>query len=330
MRLLTSCKDSAQQQRLADYLLAKGIPNKILDDELWVVEEDQLPQAKDILVSFQNAPNDPKFSSATQTARQIRQQEAEAEARFRQNYFRSGDLWGQHSLRQVPVTVGIIIISVVTSVLAGFGSNKQIARYLYFAEQLVVETAPNKHPTAESGDPELDYPEPIVRFDAKGLKQGEIWRLLTPIFLHFNFMHLLFNMMCFYSLAGMLEYRRGAGWLIGFVLVTGIVSNLAQYLFPSLFDLHFWRGQSLPGVFAGMSGVCYALFGYLALKMWIAPEASLAIPSSMVYLMLIWLIACMTGWLGSIANTAHVAGLMAGMILATAGWSMEKWNQRRR
>ncbi|HMP01955.1 MAG TPA: hypothetical protein PKC45_05585 [Gemmatales bacterium] len=37
-------------------------------------------------------------------------------------------------------------------------------------------------------------------------------------------------------------------------------------------------------------------------------------------MLLIWLVVCMTGLLGSIANTAHVAGLVVGMAWAAGSW----------
>ncbi len=335
MRHLSSFSNATHRQRLADYLLAQGIPNRILDDELWVVEEDQLPRAKEILAAFQKAPDDPAFASARQTAAQIRKEEAEAEARFRNNFFRSGDLWGRHTLRQIPVTVGIMVVSVLVTLIGGFGGNRAVTQYLYFAEQLVIDPIDHRHEDRHPMDE--DWPQdrarslpPVqLRYDAKGLKEGQLWRLLTPIFLHFSLIHLGFNMMCFYSLAGLLEFRRGAWWLIGFVLFTGIASNVAQFAFPYVFNFDLVDGQRFPGVFAGMSGVCYALFGYLAFKMRIDPEAALAIPPSMIYVMLIWLVACMTGWLGSIANTAHVAGLLAGLVVALCGWGWKQWRRRR-
>jgi len=84
------------------------------------------------------------------------------------------------------------------------------------------------------------------------------------------------------------------------VLAAAAISNVAQTVM---------RGP----MFGGMSGVNYALFGYVWMKHRFQPSEGLSIPSSTVVLMIAWLFLCMTGALGPIANAAHVAGLLSGM-----------------
>ena len=45
-----------------------------------------------------------------------------------------------------------------------------------------------------------------------------------------------------------------------------------------------------------------------------------------VFIMLFWLVLCMTGALGSIANVAHTVGLVVGIILGVAPY----WRQELR
>jgi len=76
-----------------------------------------------------------------------------------------------------------------------------------------------------------------------------------------------------------------------------------------------------------MSGVCYALFGYLMAKTLYAPEPGLHIPKDVIISMLVWLVICMTGQIGPIANTAHAAGLVIGFTIGVLPKAWKKIRQ---
>lgn len=145
------------------------------------------------------------------------------------------------------------------------------------------------------------------------LLQGEIWRLVTPIFLHFNLLHILFNMVWLYQLGTLIELKESSGLFTLQVLTIGIGSNLAQY----------WVAGPL---FGGMSGVIYGLFGYIWLRAKFDPWSGYYIDPGVVIIMLIWLVLCFTGLLGPIANTAHLTGLLLGGAWA---WVLKSRPRRR-
>ena len=62
-----------------------------------------------------------------------------------------------------------------------------------------------------------------------------------------------------------------------------------------------------------MSGVVYGLLGYIWIRGKFDPGSGLYLHSSTVIMMLIWFFACLSGYLGQIANTAHTVGLLMGM-----------------
>ena len=93
-------------------------------------------------------------------------------------------------------------------------------------------------------------------------EKGLYTRLLSPIFLHFGLLHLVFNCLWLSLLGARIESNEGSIHLLVLVLVTGICSNMAQY---------YWSGSIY---FGGLSGVIYALLGYIWIKNKIAPLKS--------------------------------------------------------
>ncbi len=135
---------------------------------------------------------------------------------------------------------------------------------------------------------------------------GEIWRPLTPMFLHFNIFHIVFNGLWLWEFGRRIEALTGHWQFINLVLVIGVVSNTSEFL---------WQGASL---FGGMSGVIYGLLGYIWQRHRLAPHPLLAIAPGIISFMLLWLVLCMLGtvsWLthAAIANAAHLGGLVTGM-----------------
>jgi GlpG protein len=64
--------------------------------------------------------------------------------------------------------------------------------------------------------------------------------------------------------------------------------------------------------FGGMSGVVYALVGYVWMRGKYDRGSGLFIDRTNLMISLIWLVLCFTGAMGAVANFAHLAGLIAG------------------
>jgi len=134
----------------------------------------------------------------------------------------------------------------------------------------------------------------------------EYWRLITPIFLHFSGMHLIFNAMWLWVFGTRIETRIGGAGLLSVIMLTGLLSNFSQFLWHS----------STP--FGGMSGVVYGLLGYLWMRAKFDPDPRLLLPPALMGMMVFFLILAMTGALnifvgGGIANAAHLSGLLSGL-----------------
>ncbi|MCI2282558.1 rhomboid family intramembrane serine protease GlpG [Colwellia sp. MSW7] len=137
-----------------------------------------------------------------------------------------------------------------------------------------------------------------------GTLTTEPWRILSPIFLHFSLLHIVFNTMWWWQLGGSIEKTLGKGILINLLLISAIVSNFGQF---------FVSGAN----FGGLSGVVYALVGFVWWYGYLAPEKGLFLSKPIIVFLLFWLILGFADLLPvNVANTAHLLGLISGCLLA--------------
>jgi GlpG protein len=140
------------------------------------------------------------------------------------------------------------------------------------------------------------------------LASGQWWRLITPIFIHFGWMHLVFNLLWTWVFGERIETQHGSLRLVLLVVFAALVSNSAQFLF---------NGSSQ---FGGLSGVVYAYLGYIWLWNQRHPQLAMELPNALVIFMLGWMLLGMTDISRSMglnmANEAHLGGLLAGLAFA--------------
>lgn len=229
------------------------------------------------------------------------------------------------------MTVALIAICAVVAVVSRLGSDDRPVAWMFFNDPPRTERIEERLiALEEAGDEEsaayeelLDEYDRLLARDPEPLKQvarGQVWRLITPIFLHFGVMHILFNMMWLWTLGRPLEHELGKVRFLLVVAAIGVCSNIAEAL--------------LGGTnFGGMSGVIYGLFGLVVVHGRLHPAGILHLDPRTVRFMLVWLVLCFTGFLGPIANWAHLFGLFsggligAGIAMRSGGW---KRMQRRR
>ncbi len=148
------------------------------------------------------------------------------------------------------------------------------------------------------------------------IKKGEVWRLVTPTFLHIEFLHLLFNLLWLWILGKLLEQNLKFSLYLLFVVITSIVTNTLQYLMTGPF-------------FMGFSGVVAAMAGYIWVRKKKAPWE--IYPVDFGTLIFLWIfifgmlilqvvaffleILHIVSFQLNIANTAHVSGVILGMLL---------------
>lgn len=304
MRHIGNLPDETQARRFEDYLLTREIKAKTEPEEdgwaVWIYDEDHVEPAKEELAAFRENPDARDYVVAIGKAHERRREELKEVKQFQKRQVDIRRKWQRPTLAQAPVTVMLTLISVfVALITTDFDQGGMWGLCNDFDSVL-------KH---------LFFRPVVVRNGAEvwgdvlpALRRGEVHHLVTPIFIHFDILHILFNMLWLRQLGTMIEIRRGWWRMLLIVLFIAVTSNTAQHLYNLSVD------RNAP--FGGMSGVVFGLFGYIWMKSKYDPGSGFFMPSQIVFLMIAWLFICFTGAVGPIANAAHLVGLLAGAVLA--------------
>jgi GlpG protein len=285
MRLIGHLVEEKSARIFADYLYVQKIESHLEFEKadgwgVWINDEDKLEEAASLLAAFQLNPADPKYRAEARSAAELRAEAEKDEAKYRKKLSDRRHLF--RPLRDYgfgPLTFVLIVISVVVCLLSRLGNDPQPILGLFITDF----TAFNPF------GPRL--PE---------IQHGQVWRLITPIFIHFGPLHILFNMWWLRDLGSMIEGRQSSWTLAVLVLVIAACSDLVQY---------FVGGP----VFGGMSGVVYGLLGYIWMRGKFDPGSGLYLHPTTVTMMIIWFFACFTPIIPHVANGAHAAGLIIGL-----------------
>tara|TARA_B100000614_G_scaffold34026_1_gene26526 strand:- start:385 stop:1008 length:624 start_codon:yes stop_codon:yes gene_type:complete len=187
----------------------------------------------------------------------------------------------------------LILIAIAISILSNFGSVVAIIEPLTFTKISI------------SNQGFISFMSAQQTF----FSENEWWRLITPMFLHFSFAHLAFNCLWIYVLGEKIERIDGKFIFLLLIIFSGIFSNLLQYT---------WTSSSL---FGGLSGVIYGMLGYCLIMEMESNYDRYGLPPGLYLFMVVWLILGFVGILdlfgfGSVANFAHLGGMLSGLMFA--------------
>ncbi len=134
--------------------------------------------------------------------------------------------------------------------------------------------------------------------------QFEVWRYFTHAIMHFSLVHILFNLFWWWYLGGAVEKRLGTGKLVVITLISALLSGFVQH-------------QLTGPWFGGLSGVVYALIGYVWLHGVRDPVPHVALPNGLFIFTVALMVAEWFGVMGfEIATGAHTAGMVIGLAMA--------------
>jgi GlpG protein len=162
--------------------------------------------------------------------------------------------------------------------------------------------------------------EQNIPFSMKGsfekIKEGQVWRLISPCFLHKDLLHLIFNMFWLVLLGKQVEQRISRFKYLLLILIIGIISNLSQY---------FMSGP----YFLGYSGIIMGLVGFIWSREKLAPWEGYPLQKTIFFFLAIYVVLMfvlsffsfvtqivgMNLFTPNIANTAHLVGAFVGYLL---------------
>jgi GlpG protein len=301
LREIGTLEREQDARALADHLLTLEITTKLEPRAdrwaLWVHREDRVPEARAVLTEFEKDPTDPKFHASAKHAREIRKEADRKEKAYRKRTRDLRERWEGPMYVRSPLAFALIAISVGVMVLRHFTGlaylSLRFSDLAFDPEGFVYDTG----------------------FDA--IRRGEVWRIITPIFLHVSIWHLLFNMLAMRYFGERVEMKKGT-WRFALICLVGAIGgNVGQF---------FVSG----GNFEGMSGVVFALAGYLWIKGHTDPEDGLSLDQRSANLMILWFLLgivaqatemqnpgsprILPGMFYNMANVAHGVGLAGGMV----------------
>jgi GlpG protein len=303
MRQIGVLTNQDDAQRFSAYLVAAGVAahTEAVGDQwaIWVRDENHLITARDALAEFRADPAAQRYQGVEQRADQLRRDEHRQREQARKNIVTMKGRWrGVAVARHCPLVITMVVLCIGVYLGSSQGRNHYgtVMRTLLFADPL--------HEADAAWDPRTLEGRLI------DIRAGQLWRLVTPIFIHFDAMHIAFNLILFYQLGGVVEDRRGT-WKLGLlVLSTAAISNAVECLVG---------GGLLVG---GMSGVLYGIFGYMWMKSRFQPELGIHISPGTVTVLLGWMLLCMTTVLERfglhVANWAHGSGFLVGILVGYA------------
>lgn len=264
--------------------------------ELWIHDDARLSDARGLLAQWRADPSSAELRRAAEAGAQVRSATRATDQAWRRRTVAARRSIVGADGRGITMVI-VAIASVVVAAVSGMGNDVQRIEPLFLT----------------SNPPVFGLPE---------LRAGQVWRLFTPAVVHFGVLHLMFNLSMWWRWAGPIEQRKGAGFFVPFVLASSAGTNLAQ---------HVWNLITAPAALhltGGLSGVLYAMFGYLLAKGRLDPADGLGVDDGTARLLIGWLFLCMTGLLGQVANAAHVSGLLIGLCWVPVEMQLHRWQRR--
>jgi GlpG protein len=292
MRTIGSLDSEAAAHRFADILYVEGIENQVDPEDdgtfsIWVMEEEKIARGAELLQRFRSDSSAAEFRDSPARARQLRARDARLADARRSTVADTARIGYEREFRGFAyLPLALIVASIAVAIYSRFGNDHRALQPFFISNYI--------------RDPQRGIWQP-GSFLAE-VRAGQVWRLVTPIFIHFGPIHLLFNVLMLRDLGTFVENRLGIVYFAVLATVIAVLSNIAQFA---------WTGRP---DFGGLSGLVYGLFGFLWMRGKFDRGGNWPLSKATIQILLIWYVLCLTNLISSVANTAHTVGLGVGML----------------
>jgi len=224
MRQVGTLQNEKDARRFAAFLITQQIEASAEEDHsqwcIWVRDENRVDEARQLFEDFRVDPAAGRYQGVEREADQIIHQEMQKRLEAKKNVVEMRGKWGQPTARRAPLTLTLLVLSVLVTIVGDRGQQTRG----------IGATVNQTLAFCEISDYSLSKNSPLA-----SVSRGHVWRVITPIFIHLSWMHLIFNMVMFYQFGAMIESRRSTLLMAAFILTIAVSSNLAQALFPAQF-----------------------------------------------------------------------------------------------
>ncbi|MBU4224463.1 MAG: rhomboid family intramembrane serine protease [Chloroflexi bacterium] len=145
--------------------------------------------------------------------------------------------------------------------------------------------------------------------------KGQIWRLVTPVFLHGSFLHIAFNMYALFNFGQGIEARFGHLRFLALYFLSGFAGNVLSFVLTPAASL---------GASTAVFGLLAAEGIFLFQNRELLREQFRRVITSILYMAAINLLFGFTT--SGIDNWGHIGGLLGGVLFTWFGgprWKME-------
>lgn len=317
MRLITTFNKEVDAKTFSIALAKDGIPNnfeKKFDPDtqqfiyyVWIIQEATLERAKNWLQLYRESPTSPAFIQATPSTEHTTTTTISTRKKTFDEALHLTTSW------IIILCTALFVLSLleVWTIPGRIEATTSLYKKLLFSS---LNDWPGFYTLFLNQMPSISSISSYSLFSS--IRQGEIWRLVSPVLLHGNFIHLFFNMLCLWVLGQQVEERIGITRYITLTLLLAIITNIAQYLMTG-------------PLFVGYSGILAGLIGFIWTRQKVAPWEGYTLSSTAILFSIIFIGIMITLQIVSfalyrfqinyplnIANTAHIVGILFGFMFA--------------